>query len=345
MRTIPILLISYLLIPYFVFAQKDNIQGEPVCNIRGICVDTAKVVGIKASIFGLINGHIKFLGNCDEAGKFDVRLPLNIEQIIFKNEDYHTISKTIHIANKLPSRCYFHLKNLIMSPKDILFKTLDDRTALRSELALSFNVIDSISINYILTDSISSTIAELPFTIFQLKKSWTVGYYTPGDYTAKLYTKDNKLISMEKLIIYPGLNLFSIKVIKPAQKDTSAIRRLSRNYAANVSTTTVLYFDQSSSDLRSQSKNALDSVARQILEHPNIKAVVTGYTDNVGSRDLNITLSEYRARTVENYLKQRGVSPQRIAAKWSGPDTKLAPQDKEEVKSMSRRVVIQLLLE
>ncbi|GAB3999896.1 hypothetical protein GCM10028807_51440 [Spirosoma daeguense] len=104
----------------------------------------------------------------------------------------------------------------------------------------------------------------------------------------------------------------------------------------------ILYFDQSSYALRPGVKNQLDSIARQLVEQPNLLATLTGYTDNVGSRELNWQLAERRTKTVESYLKQRSVRANQIKVNWEGPDTKDAVGNPGTVKTISRRVILQL---
>lgn len=105
---------------------------------------------------------------------------------------------------------------------------------------------------------------------------------------------------------------------------------------------TILYFDQSNHQLRPNVKTMLDSIAQQLVAKPNLMATITGYTDNVGKRELNVVLAERRAKAVEHYLKQHGASANQIAASWEGPDTKASADDPKAVKTISRRVVVQL---
>lgn len=106
---------------------------------------------------------------------------------------------------------------------------------------------------------------------------------------------------------------------------------------------TILYFDQSSHALRPGVKTALDSIAHLLASQPKLMATVTAYTDNIGKRELNISLSKYRARAVETYLRQHGVLADQITATWEGPDTNTSADAPEAVKTISRRVVVQLL--
>jgi outer membrane protein OmpA-like peptidoglycan-associated protein len=105
---------------------------------------------------------------------------------------------------------------------------------------------------------------------------------------------------------------------------------------------TILYFDQSSHQLRPNVKTMLDSIAQQLVKQPTLVATITGYTDNVGKRELNMALAEHRAKAVEQYLKQHGVLANQIAASWEGPDTRASTDGPKAVKTISRRVVVQL---
>ena len=103
---------------------------------------------------------------------------------------------------------------------------------------------------------------------------------------------------------------------------------------------TVLYFDQSEYALRKEVKGKLDSISWQMIKLRHVMAQLTGHTDNVGQRRLNLTLSEYRTRVVSSYLQQKGVGPSQLSTSWKGPDAPAAPNDTEANKARNRRVVI-----
>ena len=104
----------------------------------------------------------------------------------------------------------------------------------------------------------------------------------------------------------------------------------------------ILYFDQSSHQLRPRVKMTLDSIARFLVGQPTMIASVTGYTDNVGNSELNQVLAESRAKTVEKYLKQHGVPENQLIVKWVGADIKLPADESNGIKTISRRVAILL---
>ena len=67
-------------------------------------------------------------------------------------------------------------------------------------------------------------------------------------------------------------------------------------------------------DLRPAAREALAKLSGIVLGHPGLKLSVEGYTDSIGSDEVNQTLSEKRAGAVRDYLVQQGVDPSSITA-------------------------------
>jgi OOP family OmpA-OmpF porin len=61
-------------------------------------------------------------------------------------------------------------------------------------------------------------------------------------------------------------------------------------------------------------EHTVSDVAKTLLEDPSLKMRLKGYTDNVGSRDANQTLSEKRANSVVDWLAAHGVDRSRLRA-------------------------------
>ena len=142
---------------------------------------------------------------------------------------------------------------------------------------------------------------------------------------------ENLMIATTKAPEKPGQQpvLNSITVVAKKQPINS------RTYDS-----TVLYFDQSSYHLRNATKLTLDSVAQLLANQKQLTISITGHSDNVGKQDLNVILSEYRARVVTNYSKENGVHPTQLSYNWKGPDAPAALNDTPENKMKNRRVVI-----
>ena len=69
----------------------------------------------------------------------------------------------------------------------------------------------------------------------------------------------------------------------------------------------VVLFDFDKYDLTEEAIPVLNQVADILKQHPKADIIVEGHTDSIGSEAYNQTLSEKRANTVVNYLKDQGV--------------------------------------
>ena len=74
-------------------------------------------------------------------------------------------------------------------------------------------------------------------------------------------------------------------------------------------------FDTGKYTLKPGAREKLSKVAGILIAYPGLNIAVGGYTDNVGTDQLNQGLSEQRAGAVRDYLVQQGVSTNSITAK------------------------------
>lgn len=104
------------------------------------------------------------------------------------------------------------------------------------------------------------------------------------------------------------------------------------NIPSNVS------FDTGRYDLKPALLPVLDSVARALVQHPELRAKAIGYTDSTGPASVNQTLSVNRARAVTNYLSSRGVPGGNLSLEGRGPSNPIADNSTPEGRAMNRRV-------
>lgn len=98
-----------------------------------------------------------------------------------------------------------------------------------------------------------------------------------------------------------------------------------------------VFFDTKSSVLKPGSISELDNVVRLMNENPNMKIMISGFTDNVGKPEDNLKLSIGRAVAVVNYLLGKGVNNNRLSFKGFGETKPIASNDTEEGKALNRR--------
>ena len=101
-------------------------------------------------------------------------------------------------------------------------------------------------------------------------------------------------------------------------------------------------FDSSKSQLKPELLPVLDSVARALVQHPELRAKAIGHTDSTGGADLNQRLSLDRAHAVTNYLMQRGVNGNYLMAEGRGPNAPVADNSTPQGRALNRRVELYL---
>ncbi len=97
-------------------------------------------------------------------------------------------------------------------------------------------------------------------------------------------------------------------------------------------------FDSGKYSLKPGAREKLAKVAGILLAYPGLNIEVGGYTDNVGSDEMNQTLSEHRAGSVRDYLVQQGVLMNSVSAKGFGNTSPVASNDNSGGRQQNRRV-------
>ncbi len=83
----------------------------------------------------------------------------------------------------------------------------------------------------------------------------------------------------------------------------------------------------------------LDQIA-DALKGKEQPIVIYGYTDTVGTRDNNMSLSENRAQSVHDYVVSKGIPQDLVTAQGKGPDEPVADNASVEGRAQNRRVEI-----
>jgi outer membrane protein OmpA-like peptidoglycan-associated protein len=97
-------------------------------------------------------------------------------------------------------------------------------------------------------------------------------------------------------------------------------------------------FASGSADLTANSERILEKVATDMHKYPEIEIEIRGYTDNTGSYQGNIRISQRRADTVKQFLVRQGIAPYRIITKGFGPENPIAPNETREGRAKNRRI-------
>jgi outer membrane protein OmpA-like peptidoglycan-associated protein len=100
-----------------------------------------------------------------------------------------------------------------------------------------------------------------------------------------------------------------------------------------------IYFDSGKADIKPESAQAVGEIAKLLKANPELKIFVVGHTDNTGSVDGNVKLSDARAQAVmQALIRDNGIAPARLRASGCGQFAPVASNDNEEGRAKNRRV-------
>jgi OOP family OmpA-OmpF porin len=100
-----------------------------------------------------------------------------------------------------------------------------------------------------------------------------------------------------------------------------------------------VYFDTGKAEIKPESDAALSEIATLLKKDGALKLYVVGHTDNVGSFESNMKLSNDRANAVVNVLSQKhGIAAERLKAHGVASLSPVASNDAEDGKAKNRRV-------
>lgn len=104
-----------------------------------------------------------------------------------------------------------------------------------------------------------------------------------------------------------------------------------------------IYFGEASSDLTRSSKGELDALAERMMSNLTMKIEIGGHTDNTGTTEDNLKLSQERADAVRAYLIEKGVAAFRLKARGYGDSQPIGDNSTESGRQMNRRTEFRIL--
>ncbi|MBI2269708.1 MAG: PD40 domain-containing protein [Bacteroidetes bacterium] len=175
-----------------------------------------------------------------------------------------------------------------------------------------------------------------------------------GLYYASLESGKNYNMSFEVI----GYLFHSENIDIPKQADFSEIKRNVQLEKVTAGSTIVLnnvFFDTGLATLTKESKTELEKVYDILSQNPAIRIEISGHTDNSGSEDVNLRLSQARAQSVVNYLVEnersyyiapyyyKGIDKKRLVPLGYGSTKPIADNDSAEGMQKNRRVELKII--
>lgn len=175
-----------------------------------------------------------------------------------------------------------------------------------------------------------------------------------GLYYASLESGKNYNMSFEA----NGYLFHSENIDIPKQADFSEIKRNVKLEKVTTGSTIVLnnvFFDTGLATLTKESKTELEKVYDILSQTPAIRIEISGHTDNSGSEDVNLRLSQARAQSVVNYLVKnersyyvapyyyKGIEKKRLVPLGYGSTKPIADNGSAEGMQKNRRVELKII--
>lgn len=320
----------------FCFAcLRTSLAQAPVKLVRvyGSSYNAGTGADLPVKVLQLQNKRRTKLGDSNEKGRFDFKVPVTTTALVFEAKGFNSITIPVHFIGVIDPEYVFNMA-VPMTAKDTPVPKPGN------QLYLAFNRTDTTTVTYeVQYGSDLSFVTRVTSKQFKGASSFVLRDARPGEYLISACTSDGYLLFQERFKMEPGVN-FKALGVKGVSYRKAPIPEETVPPSTDIQT---IYFDQSSYDLRADSKAQLDPIASQLLKHHDWKIRITGFTDNVGPRQPNMVLSEFRAKVVAGYFRQKGVADEQMTIDWKGPEKAVAPNDEEANKEKNRRVEVILV--
>jgi OmpA-OmpF porin, OOP family len=104
-----------------------------------------------------------------------------------------------------------------------------------------------------------------------------------------------------------------------------------------------LIFDMGKAVIKPGSFTELDELVAMMKSNMKVEIQLEGHTDNQGSAEANLKLSQDRVDAVKKYLTSKGIAKDRIKTKAFGGTQPLSSEKTEEARALNRRVELRVL--
>ncbi len=168
-----------------------------------------------------------------------------------------------------------------------------------------------------------------------------------GDFLVSLPFGTNYAIKVTK----KGYLFFSdnIHVDTGSYREVTKIIPLEKLKTGEIIVLRNIFYDYNKASLRKESIVELQQLVAILRQYPSMKIEIRSHTDNIGSQEYNLKLSQARAQAVVNYLVKQGIDKNRLIAKGYGETRPIAPNrhpdgtDNPKGRQLNRRTEFKIL--
>ncbi len=102
-----------------------------------------------------------------------------------------------------------------------------------------------------------------------------------------------------------------------------------------------MLFDFNKAVIKKKYYGQLNELAKTLKKNPDLRIIIHGHTDNIGTAEYNQRLSEKRSSAVLKYLKRRGVEPKRLSTVGYGYSKPADSNKTKQGRMKNRRVELE----
>jgi peptidoglycan-associated lipoprotein len=132
----------------------------------------------------------------------------------------------------------------------------------------------------------------------------------------------------------PATNIASDSIPPQSQQATAGKTPADASQAATLET---IYFDFDSSLLNDTARATLVANLEKLKANPNAVLRIEGHSDDRGSDDYNLALSERRAQSAKKYLQALGFPAEKLSILGYGEERPAAKGEGDEIWAKNRR--------
>jgi len=113
-----------------------------------------------------------------------------------------------------------------------------------------------------------------------------------------------------------------------------------------------IYYEFNSAELTEPSKKVLDFLIPIMEDNPQMEIELSSHTDNIGTEEYNLDLSNRRAKSCTDYLESKGIAAARMTSKGYGESMPIEPneiivkrkkKDNPEGRAKNRRTAFKVI--
>lgn len=158
-----------------------------------------------------------------------------------------------------------------------------------------------------------------------------------GDFLACLNAGKEYMLNVSKEGYLFYSDYFNCSNVTDQQNPYKIIARLKQPIAGQSVVLKNIFFDNNKYALKTQSFSELDKLVTFLNSNAGVSIEIGGHTDSNGDAKSNLTLSENRAKSVYDYLIQKGIVSSRLSYKGFGSNLPITDNNTEQGRAQNRR--------